>query len=108
MNGLIGHAAATPSEPLLHSHVTDALPPGHPLAYMRVYCDRCGTLVHMQTNGCMRTWIESGRGNHCVRCFIVVAGLLGADDSRLAGVDCLSRDFRLDARLPASRAGGAA
>jgi hypothetical protein len=43
----------------------------------------------------MRTWIGSGRGNCCVRCFIIVAGGL-ADEVRLAGVDCLSRAFALD------------
>jgi hypothetical protein len=82
-------------EPRLHSHVTDRLPTGHPLAFTRVYCDRCETLLHMQTNSCMRTWIESGRGNYCVRCFVVVAGGLSPDDTRLSGVDCLGRAFAL-------------
>ena len=96
------HASSTtPAEPRLHSHVTDRLPAEHPLAHTRVYCDRCETLLHMQTNSCLRTWIESGRGNHCVRCFVVVAGGLATDEARLAGVDCLSRDFGLDG--PAAR-----
>jgi hypothetical protein len=86
-----------PAEPRLHSHVTDALPTDHPLAHARVYCGRCNALLHLQTNSCMRTWVESGRGNHCVRCFIVVAGGLARDETRLAGVDCLSPDFALDA-----------
>ena len=97
-----------PAEPLLHSHVTDALAPGHPLAGARVYCDRCDALLHMQTNSCMRTWIESGRGNFCVRCFIVTAGGLAPDDTRLGGVDCLSRSFGLHGRgTVRSEAGGA-
>jgi hypothetical protein len=83
------------AEPRLHSRVIDAPPTDHPLAHARVYCDRCNALVHLQTNSCMRTWIESGRGNHC--CFIVVAGGLARDETRLAGVDCLSPDFALDA-----------
>jgi hypothetical protein len=99
-------SATAPAEPRLHSHVTDGLPIGHPLARTRVYCDRCETLLHMQTNSCMRTWIESGGGNYCVRCFIVVAAGLAADESRLAGVDCLSRNFGLDAAL--AHLGGAA
>ncbi len=67
------HRLAPPAEPRIHSHVTDRLPGDHPLADERVYCDRCETLLHMQTNSCMRTWIESGCGNYCMRCFIVVA-----------------------------------
>jgi len=95
-------------EPLLHSHVADALPRDHPLARERVYCDRCNALLHMQTNSCMRTWIESGRGNHCVRCFIVVAGGLAPDETRLGGVDCLPAAFALDAAIHVAPANGAA
>ena len=98
--------ATAPAEPRMHSHVTDGLPAEHPLAHARVYCDRCQTLLHMQTNSCMRTWIESGRGNHCVRCFLVVGGGLAHNEMRLPGVDCLSRDFALAA--PAPQLGGAA
>ena len=85
------------SEPRVHSHITDCLPANHPLARQRVYCDRCDTLLHMLTNSCMRTWIESGRGNYCMRCFIVVAGGLAPAETRLAGVDCLSRSFGFEA-----------
>lgn len=85
------------SEPRMHSHISDGLPVDHPLAYRRVYCERCNTLLHMQTNSCMRTWIESGRGNYCMRCFIVVAGGVAPDETRLAGVDCLPRGFGLQA-----------
>lgn len=45
----------------------------------------------------MRTWIESGLGAHCLRCFIVVAGGLAPDETRLGGVDCLPPSFGLDA-----------
>ncbi|HSC49869.1 MAG TPA: hypothetical protein VLD16_06350 [Gaiellaceae bacterium] len=83
------------AEPRLHSHVADGLPTGHPRARTRIYCDRCEALLHLQTNSCMRTWIESGLGNHCVRCFILTAGGLAPDRTRLAGVDCLSREFAL-------------
>ncbi len=92
-----GAASAAVAEPLLHSHITDELPPDHPLAHERVYCDRCQTLLHLQTNSCMRTWIESGCGNFCVRCFIVAAGGLAPDETRLAGVDCLTRSFGISA-----------
>ena len=84
------------TEPRIHSHVTDRLPEDHPLADTRVYCDRCETLLHLQTNSCMRTWIESGCGNYCMRCFVVAAGGLAADETRLGGVDCLPRSFALD------------
>jgi hypothetical protein len=98
--------SAVPKETRVHSHVTDGLPAEHPRSHTRVYCDRCEMLLHMQTNSCMRTWIESGRGNHCVRCFIVVAGGLAPDETRLAGVDCLSRKFALDVSV--AQIGGAA
>lgn len=84
------------SEPRIHSHVTDRLPDDHPLADRRVYCDRCETLLHLQTNSCMRTWIETGCGNYCMRCFVVAAGGLAPDQTRLGGVDCLPRSFALE------------
>jgi hypothetical protein len=90
------HACSTPlAEPRLHSHIADGLPADHPLARRRVHCDRCERLLHMQTNRCMRTWIESGRGTHCLRCFIVVAGGFAPDETRLGGADRLSAPFAL-------------
>lgn len=83
-------------EPRLHSHVADRLPDDHPLAYRRVHCDRCLELLHSQRNSCLRTWVETGRGNFCVRCFILAAGGLAPDRaSHLSGVDCLPPDFGL-------------
>lgn len=90
--------APPPAEPRLHTHVTDRLPDEHPLARTRVHCDRCEALLHLQTNSCMRTWVESGRGNHCVRCFLLVAGGLAPNDTGLAGIDCLPRGFGLETR----------
>ena len=82
-------------EPQLHTHVLDSLAETHPLAYARVHCDRCNTLLHLQSNSCMRTWLETGRGNYCVRCFLLVAGGLSPDETRLAGADCLPQSFGL-------------
>jgi hypothetical protein len=83
-------------EPLLHSHVADRLPDDHPLARSRVRCDRCESLLHLPSNSCMRTWVETGHGNFCVRCFVLAAGGLVPDDpSRLGGVDCLPPSFGL-------------
>jgi len=56
-------------EPLIHSHLTDVLPEGHPLAFDEVYCSDCGVMVHCGNNECMQTWIETGRGNFCTKCF---------------------------------------
>lgn len=84
------------TEPVLHSHVVDRLPSAHPLARTRVRCDRCESLVHLASNSCMRTWVETGHGNFCVRCFVLAAGGLVSDDSsRLGGVDCLPPSFGL-------------
>ena len=67
-------------EPLVHSHVTDVLPDGHPLAEADVHCDRCGALVHSQINEYMQTWIETGMGNYDVLCFVIAAGGFEAGD----------------------------
>ena len=81
-------------EPRIHSHVTDCLPERHPLARTRVRCDRCDSLVHLQSNSCMRTWVETGRGNFCLRCFVLAAGGTTPEHrSGLAGVDCLTPSF---------------
>ena len=88
--------SAVHSEPQLHSHVVDRLPNAHPLARTRVRCDRCESLLHLPSNSCMRTWVETGHGNFCVRCFVLAAGgLVPADPSRLGGVDCLPPSFGL-------------
>jgi hypothetical protein len=87
---------ASVPEPQLHSHITDALPPGHPLAGRRVYCDHCQVLLHLQDDKCVRTWVESGRGNFCLRCFISVAGGLADHSTRVSGADRLARDFALE------------
>lgn len=82
--------AMRPREPRIHSHVTDCLPYRHPLARSRVRCDRCESLLHLPSNSCMRTWVETGRGNFCLRCFVLAAGGTTPDHrSELAGVDCL-------------------
>jgi hypothetical protein len=87
--GAVGRA-----EPRIHSHVTDRLPERHPLARSRVHCDRCESLLHLPSNTCMRTWIETGEGNYCLRCFVLAAGGPTPDyRSQLAGVDCLPPSF---------------
>jgi hypothetical protein len=87
-------------EPCIHSRVTDCPPDRHPLACSRVRCDRCQSLVHLASNSCMRTWVESGRGNFCLRYFVPAGGGATADHRpQLAGVDCLPSSFGLGARL---------
>jgi hypothetical protein len=85
-------------EPQIHSHVTHCLPARHPLAQSRVRCDRCESLLHLPSNRCMRTWVETGDGNFCLRCFVVAAGGATPDHrGQLAGVDCLPPGFGLPA-----------
>jgi hypothetical protein len=85
-----------PREPQIHSHVTDRIPDRHRLARARVRCDRCGSLLHLPSNRCMRTWVETGQGNFCMRCFVLAAGGATPDHrSQLAGVDCLPTSFGL-------------
>ena len=47
----------------------------------------------------MRTWVETGNGNFCLRCFVQAAGGAIPDQpSQLAGVDCLPTSFGLVTR----------
>lgn len=62
-----------PQEPQIHSHATDVLPEDHPLAWTTVFCKRCDLMLHAFNNECMSTWVETGRGNYCIRCFVSVA-----------------------------------
>jgi hypothetical protein len=79
------------AEPRLHSRVTDRLPDDHPLATSRVSCGRCETILHLQGNRCVRTWIESGSGNFCLYCFVVAVGEIAPNASRRARADMPSR-----------------
>jgi hypothetical protein len=76
-----------PIEPLIHSHITDELPDAHPLAYKTVDCDKCDVMVHASNNECMQTWVESGKGNYCLACFVSLTdGVLEAEHA-LDGVE---------------------
>ncbi len=67
-------------EPLIHSHITDVLPEGHRLADSNVFCDRCGGILHTWENECMTTWVETGKGNYDLLCFVIAAGGFEAGD----------------------------
>ena len=57
-------------EPQVHSHITGKLPDSHPLANDEyVTCAACNAVLHAVANECMQTWIETGEGNYCLRCF---------------------------------------
>lgn len=58
------------NEPILHSHIDDGLPQNHPLADDNVHCVICGDMVHAGNNECMQTWVETGKGPHCLKCFV--------------------------------------
>lgn len=61
-------------EPLIHSHITDVLPDDHPLAHETIFCGGCTEMLHASNNECMQTWVESGAGAHCLRCFTLSIG----------------------------------
>ena len=63
-------------EPIIHSHITDLLPAFNKLAFETVYCKSCGVMVHAANNECMQTWVESGAGAHCIKCFAEDAQVL--------------------------------
>lgn len=56
-------------EPLIHSHITDILDTNHPLADCDIFCEHCSVMLHAYNNECMQTWVESGLGNMCFKCF---------------------------------------
>jgi hypothetical protein len=73
---------ATMREPVIHSQITDELPEGHPLAFEHLECRACGELIHSANNECMQTWVETGRGGFCLRCFFARCddnGVLGPE-----------------------------
>jgi len=73
-----------PSEPNIHSHITDVLDDSHPLAYETVYCDKCrSAMLHAANNECMQTWIETGKGNFCTHCFCTMGIEVLEDDMGL-------------------------
>jgi len=57
------------NEPRIHSHIDDVLEKEHPLSEKQVHCKKCKVLVHAFNNECMQTWIETGSGNYCLKCF---------------------------------------
>jgi hypothetical protein len=72
------------AEPLIHSHLTDALPDDHKQAHQSVYCIECNTLCHASNNECMTTWIEYKGHCYCGQCFASILinndGCLEDDD----------------------------
>jgi hypothetical protein len=67
-------------EPVIHSHITDVLPDNHLQAFQNVCCGNCGVLVHAFNNECMQTWVETGRGAFCLRCFAMTNSYGVLDD----------------------------
>jgi hypothetical protein len=70
-------------EPLIHSHILDVLPDSHPLSGSVVVCDRCEASLHMSNNECMQTWVETGIGNFCLKCFCIAGGATLEDNLAL-------------------------
>ena len=104
---LSADSASTFTEPRLHSHISDQLPADHQLATRRLSCERCETILHVQTNQCLRTWVESGRGNYCLYCFVVVVGELVPTATRLAGAERLPSRFAFQEKAPLHGRGAA-
>lgn len=68
-------------EPRIHSHITDSLDPDHKLANDNVACVICGAMVHHCINECMQTWVESGTGAYCIKCFASLTDVEALDDA---------------------------
>ncbi len=72
-------------EPVIHSHITDELASGHPLAHETVRCVSCDEVVHAENNECMQTWVETGRGPYCLPCWIASVSVEDLGRGVLAG-----------------------
>ena len=57
-------------EPEIHSHITDELPNNHKWAQEQLYCKICIVTIHAGNNECMQTWVETGNGNYCLKCWV--------------------------------------
>lgn len=70
------------NEPLIHSHITDCLDEDHPFTKLAcnntpvVDCDNCNEML-WHYNECMQTWVETGKGNYCLRCWISILSETG-------------------------------
>jgi hypothetical protein len=61
-------------DPIMHTHVSDKLDDTHPLAFHSIECRRCHETLHAFNNECMQTWVETGKGNYCIFCFVAQTG----------------------------------
>lgn len=89
-----------PRDPLIHTHITDVLPDDHPQAFESINCSACGEMVHAFNNECMQTWVETGKGNFCIFCFVKIDGVEAIDDEY--GLPPQPSDNAVDANLVAS------
>jgi hypothetical protein len=90
-------------EPKIHSDISNSdlstgefnspLPDNHPLVSEKIYCKTCATQVY---DGTYRendeTWVETGIGNYCLRCFYECVKEINLIDSGQKQVD----DFGLN------------
>ena len=68
------------AEPQIHSHIEDGLPDSHALAFESVGCETCGAMLHAGNNECMQTWVETGLGPFCAKCFLQRPDVLTLDE----------------------------
>ena len=67
-------------DPILHSHIEDGLPDDHRLAWECVHCNVCACMVHAGNNECMSTWVETGKGAYCIKCFAGIQDVEALED----------------------------
>lgn len=72
------------AEPKIH-FVFDDLPADRVDAYARIECERCDELLHASNNEQMQPWVETGKGNYCFTCFIMISERYG-DNREFLGV----------------------
>lgn len=67
-------------DPVLHSHVSDVLPDGHKYSHKAIGCARCEVPLHASNNECMVTWVETGKGAFCIKCFAALSDANSLDE----------------------------
>lgn len=68
------------TEPKIWGFVNDFLPNDHKLAWECLHCSKCSCLIHAGYNEVMSTWIETGKGNYCIKCFIIIGGQIASGE----------------------------
>jgi hypothetical protein len=90
-------------EPKIHSDISNSntimnecspLPDNHPLVSEKIYCKTC--VIQVYDGTCREndtTWVETGNGNYCLKCFYECALERNLSDSSKKQIDAFGLDL---------------